>query len=74
MIGNFEMKNIISEFKKLGDNVSYCYASDNVDDWKMADDYKKTCINLYVDFPQFQDEMKEIAKTFLWRLDFENIR
>ena len=62
------MKQILEEFEHLGISASFHFADDSCKEWGTARKQEAKAIALFRDNPELQDEMREIAKGFLWTL------
>ena len=58
----------LEDFDYLGRTASYHYADDSCGEWKLGDIAKEAAIELFKANPDLQEEMREIAKGFLWSL------
>ena len=63
--------NIVMQFRDLGDKASYHYADDSGSEWGLADDEKRMALALFDANPELQQEMREVARGFLWSLELE---
>ena len=62
----------LEEFKRLGDLASYHYADDSCKEWGLAGAAKNAAMKLYYAATvEQQEQMKVIAKGFLWSLTLE---
>jgi len=64
-------KEVVATFKTLGQKASYHYADDSCREWDQAREYKKIALDLFDACPEYQNEMREVAKRFLWSLKEE---
>ena len=62
---------VIEIFNTLGQKASYHFADDSGREWGQASEYKNIALDLFDACPEYQDEMREIAKKFLWSLKRE---
>ena len=58
----------LEEFKSLGNSASFHYADDSCKEWPQARTQEAKALALFRDNPHLQDDMREIAKGFLWSL------
>ena len=65
------MENVLEEFKKLGQKASFHYADDTTKEWSLGDTAKRETLKLFDSYPELQDQMRVIAKDFLWSLTLE---
>lgn len=56
-------------FKKHGMDASHHYADDSCKEWGLASKSKSYAMTIFNDNPELQDEMRVIAKGFLWSLE-----
>ena len=60
---------VFDDFKTHGINASFHYADDTASgEWRLARKEKLKALKLFDDNPDLQDEMRVIAKGFLWSL------
>ena len=62
---------VLTEFESLGKSASYHYADDSGKEWGAAKRSERAAMILFHDHPELQEEMKEIARGFLWSLPKE---
>ena len=62
---------ILEEFERLGDSASFHYADDTCKEWGQAQSAEKKAVALYHAHPELKEEMKELARGFLWSLPKE---
>lgn len=62
---------ILEDFKSAGMQASFHYADDSGKEWGRARTLQNEAMQMYRDNPDLQDEMKTIAKGFLWSLPKE---
>lgn len=62
------MSTLLEDFEKLGKQASYHYADDSGKEWRDGDEFRAKAYALYQSYPDFQPQMREIAKKFLWKL------
>ena len=60
---------IVKLFKDLGNRASFHYADDSCEEWGIARKCETQALNLFDNNEHLQDEMREVAKGFLWRMD-----
>ena len=60
---------VLEDFKRLGDKASFHFADDSTKEWGLAKVSERSATDLFDAHPELQDEMKEIAKRFLWKLN-----
>ena len=65
-----EKQKILEELKKCGMDASYHYADDTGKEWKFAYSLVDKCIKLVKEHPELHEEMKEIAKHFIFSMNF----
>ncbi len=66
------MSDILEEFKTLGMKASFHYADDTASgEWRLGVFEESAAVQLFDDHPNLQNQMREIAKGFLWSLDGE---
>lgn len=65
------MEEIFAEFKKLGNTASHHYADDSTKEWNLGDSAKREALKLFDAYPELHDQMRVIAKDFLWSLTLE---
>ena len=63
------MSQLLDNFKKAGMSASYHYADNTGKEWGAAHKLERECLNMFDANPDSQDEMREIAKGFLWSLN-----
>lgn len=63
--------NPVDEFKRAGMDASYHYADDSTKEWGLARKAEREALRLFDAHPEHQDEMREVAKGFLWSLNIE---
>lgn len=63
------MDNILKEFKRLGEKASFHYADDSCKEWDLASSAESQALHLFDNNSHLQDEMREIARGFLWSLE-----
>ena len=62
--------NVLEKFKDHGMQASYHYADDTASgEWRMGSALEARALKLFDDNPDLQDEMRVIAKGFLWSLN-----
>ena len=62
------MPDILEQFKDLGISASFHFADDSGKEWNIAHREQGIALALYRDNPALQDDMRKIAKGFLWSL------
>ena len=65
------MNEILEQFKKLGMDASFHFADDTGSEWGLAYRDQEKALDLYLKNPSLQEEMKEIAKGFIFSLERE---
>ena len=65
------MSSTIEQFEFYGLTASFHYADDTTEEWRFGDKEKRAALRLFDDNPDLQDEMRVIAKGFLWSLESE---
>ena len=65
-----EKQEILEEFKKAGLDASFHYADDTGQEWKFAYPLVDKCMKLVKEHPELHEEMKEIAKRFIFSMTF----
>ena len=65
-----EKQKILEEFKTYGMDASYHYADDSGQEWKFAYPLVDKCIKLVKEHPELHEEMREIAKRFIFSMTF----
>jgi hypothetical protein len=64
------MNIILEQFKKHGDMASFHYADDSASgEWRLGHAEEQKALELFDANPELQNEMREIAKGFLWTLE-----
>lgn len=58
----------LEAFKKAGLQASYHFADDSGGEFRMGMDQQKRAEEIFETNPDLQEQMREIAKTFLWSL------
>ena len=58
----------LEEFKRLGDSASFHFADDSCKEWPKARTQEAKALALFRANPHLQDDMREIARGFLWSL------
>ena len=66
-----EKQEILEEFKTYGMDASYHYADDTGKEWKFAYPLVDKCLKLVKEHPELHEEMKEIAKHFIFPMIFK---
>lgn len=66
-----EKQKILEEFKTYGMDASYHYADDSGQEWKFAYPLVDRCMKLVKEHPELHEEMKEIAKRFIFSIIFQ---
>lgn len=61
---------ILKEFEEAGNQASFHLACDYGNEWRLAKQHQETCYRLYKDNPELNEEMKALAKDFLWGYEF----
>lgn len=61
--------NKLELFQKLGMDASYHFADDSGSEWSLGYQQQRRALDLYESHPELQEEMRDIAKSFLWTLD-----
>lgn len=64
----------IEQFKKHGDKASYHYADDSCREWGLADKEKANAIAVFDSNPSEQEEMRRVARGFLWGYELTQLR
>ncbi len=59
---------ILEQFKKLGDKASFHFADDTCREWASGHRAEKAAMKLFNDNPGLQNEMRMIARAFLWSI------
>lgn len=59
---------VIAEFKRLGDKASFHYADDSTKEWHLADKAKVEALAIFDAHPELHEQMREVARSFLWLL------
>ena len=60
---------LLEKFDKLGSQASYHFADDSGAEWVNGYAYQEQAQSLYNNAdPETQEDMREIAVTFLWKL------
>lgn len=62
---------ILDQFKDYGNTASYHYADDTTSEWGAGKRAECNALELFDDNPTLQDDMREIAKGFLWSLSMK---
>ena len=62
------MDNVTQEFERLGKQASFHYAAEGTGEWRLGSNLEQKARALFKQNPALQDEMREIAKGFLWTL------
>ncbi len=62
---------VLVEFERLGDEASFHYADDTCKEWGLGQSAEGKAIALFKANPELQDEMREVARGFLWSLPKE---
>ena len=58
----------LEKFKQLGHQASYHYAADRTSEWRLGTPLERSAIAMFDAHPELHDEMRDIAKGFLWSL------
>ena len=62
------MENVLKEFESLGQKASFHFADDSGAEWYLGDKAEKDALELFDEHPDLQNQMREIARGFLWSL------
>jgi len=65
------MDDTLEQFKELGMSASFHFADDTGSEWDLAYNDCNKAMEIYKKNPELQNEMREIAKKFLWSYDFK---
>ena len=65
-----EKQEILEEFKTYGMDASYHYADDSGKEWHLAYPLVDKCMKLVKEHPELHEEMREIAKRFIFSMTF----
>ena len=63
-----EKQKILENFKTYGIDASYHYADDSGQEWKFAYPLVDKCVKLVKGHPELHEEMREIAKRFIFSI------
>lgn len=66
-----KMQTILDEFDTLGRSASFHFADDTGREWHQGNMDKASAMALYRAHPEGREQMKVIAKEFLWSLGLE---
>ena len=60
---------VLEKFEQLGNKASFYYADDTASgEWVLGHTAELAATKLYVDNPELQNVMRQMAKGFLWKL------
>ena len=60
--------NTIEQFRELGNTASFHYADDSGKEHQLGAEAERQALELFDNYPDQQDEMREVANGFLWSL------
>ena len=63
-----EKQEILENFKTCGMDASYHYADDSGQEWKFAYPLVDKCMKLVKEHTELREEMREIAKKFIFSI------
>ena len=63
------MTNVLMRFKDHGKMASFHYADDSCKEWGLGDKQKAAALKLFDDNPELQNDMRLIARGFIWSLE-----
>lgn len=61
---------VVETFKKLGKDASYHYVDDSGKEWSLGLKYENQALELFDTHPELESELREVAKGFLWTLEY----
>jgi len=63
-----EKEEVLKNFKFHGDWASFHYADNTGQEWPLGQEEERKAVAIFHLHPEYQDEMREIAKDFLWKI------
>ena len=62
---------LLAQFRKGGSTASYHFADDTASEWGLGSKHEKEALRIFDNHPELEEELREIAKGFLWSLNMK---